>query len=59
MAGKRKKPPEREQKRLTVRLPEELDKLLREEAVKRGTNINQTMLSILVQQFRHEYLHNP
>ena len=53
-----KKPPEREQKRLTIRLPAELDKLLREEAERRGTNINQTMLSILIQQFHREYPHN-
>ncbi len=33
--------------RLTVRATEELDKLLREEAVRRGTNVNQTMLYII------------
>lgn len=30
--------------RLTVRPPEELDKMLRAESIRRGTNINQTML---------------
>lgn len=33
--------------RLTIRLTEELDKLLRTEAVRRGTNLNQMMLYIL------------
>lgn len=38
--------------RLTLRLPDELDKLIREEAVRRGTNINQTMLYILNKHFK-------
>ncbi len=37
--------------RLTIRLSDELDKLLRKEAVRRGTNINQTMVCIL-----HQYI---
>lgn len=40
---------EREQTtiRLTLRPPDELDKLIRAESIKRGTSINQTMLYIL------------
>ena len=37
--------------RLTVRPPEELDKMLRAESIRRGTNINQTMLYILNKYF--------
>lgn len=33
--------------RLTVRIPEELDKLIRNEAVRHGTNINQIMIYLL------------
>jgi len=33
--------------RLTMRMPEGLESRLREEAAKRGTNLNQTMLYIL------------
>lgn len=40
--------------RLTLRVPEELDKLIREEAVRRGTNMNQTMLHILHQYFNQK-----
>lgn len=40
-------------KRLTIRIPEELEKKVREEAVRRGTNINQTMLHMIT-----EYLKN-
>ncbi len=44
-------------KRLTIRLPVELDVLLREEAERRGMSLNQMMLSILVQQFHHYVPH--
>jgi len=40
-------------KRLTIRIPEELEKKVREEAVRRGININQTMLHMIT-----EYLKN-
>lgn len=40
--------------RLTLRVPEELDKLIREETVRRGTNMNQTMLHILHQYFNQK-----
>lgn len=40
--------------RLTVRTPEELDKLIREESARRGTNINQTMLYILNWYFKNQ-----
>lgn len=40
--------------RLTLRVPEKLDKLIREEAVRRGTNMNQTMLHILHQYFNQK-----
>lgn len=45
---------EREQTtiRLTIRLPERLEKLIREEAARRGTNMNQTMLCILTRYFK-------
>ena len=53
MAEKRQ---EREQItiRLTLRIPDELDRLIREEAVRRGTNINQTMLHILSNYFKFQ-----
>jgi len=35
------------EKRLTIRPPEKLESLIRKEAVKRGTNMNQTMLYML------------
>ncbi len=37
--------------RLTIRASEELDRLLRQEAVRRGTNVNQIMLYILNRYF--------
>lgn len=40
--------------RLTIRLSEKLNKLIREEAVRRGTNINQTMIYILSYYFKHQ-----
>lgn len=40
-------------KRLTLRVPEALEKQIREEAERRGTNVNQTMLYIVT-----EYLKN-
>ena len=40
-------------KRLTLRVPETLEKQIREEAKKRGTNVNQTMIYIVT-----EYLKN-
>ncbi len=48
---------ERMKKRLTIRLPAELDVLLREEAVRSGMSLNQVMLSILIQQFHHYVPH--
>ena len=33
--------------RLTLRMPEALERMLRAEAERRGTNLNQTMLTIL------------
>lgn len=46
---------EKEQKtiRLTIRLPEELDSLIRNEAEKRGKNVNQMMVHML-----NEYIKN-
>ncbi len=48
--------PMREQKRLTIRLtiraPEELEQLIRKEAARRGTSINQTMIRILNHYFQ-------
>lgn len=46
---------EREQTtiRLTVRLPEELDTLIRNEAIRRGESVNQLMLYML-----NEYIKN-
>lgn len=45
---------EREQTtiRLTLRLSETLNNIIRDEAVKRGTNINQMVLGILNKQIR-------
>lgn len=40
-------------KRLTVRVPEPVEKMIRNEAERRGTNMNQTMLYIIT-----EYLKN-
>ncbi len=40
--------------RLTLRLSDELDKMIREEAIRRGTNINQTMLHILSNYFKFQ-----
>ena len=37
--------------RLTIRANEELEKMIRDEAVRRGTNVNQTMLYILNEYF--------
>ncbi len=37
--------------RLTIRAPEELERKIRSEAVRRGLSVNQTMLSILSQHF--------
>ena len=37
--------------RLTIRMPEALDNMLRAEAERHGTNLNQTMLSILAKAF--------
>lgn len=44
---------EREQTtiRLTIRATEELDNLIRQEAARRGTNVNQVMLYILNRYF--------
>lgn len=39
--------------RLTVRTSEELNNLIRNEAVRRGTNVNQTMLHILTLYFQN------
>ena len=52
---------EREQTtiRLTIRLTEELDKLLRSEAVRRGTSINQMMLYILNRETQDSSLISP
>lgn len=41
----------RDDKRLTVRLPDELDRRLRNEANKKGTTINQLMIYILNRHF--------
>jgi len=38
--------------RLTIRMNNELDIKLREESVRRGTNINQTMIYILIEFFK-------
>ena len=43
-----------EKVRLTIRMPEDLDELLRAEALLRGTNINQTMIYIL-----NQYIYSP
>lgn len=45
---------EREQTtiRLTIRLPEELERQIRQEAARRGMNKNQTMLYILNRYFK-------
>lgn len=40
-------------KRLTIRLPAQLEKLIREEAIRRGTTINNLMVSILAERFLH------
>lgn len=48
----KEKPPVREQERLTIRPPEELDELIRQEAQRRGTSINQTMIYILNKYFQ-------
>ena len=40
--------------RLTVRPSDELNQLLRREAVKRGTNVNQTMIYILNSFFKNQ-----
>ncbi|MCX4268488.1 MAG: hypothetical protein OSJ62_07460 [Lachnospiraceae bacterium] len=40
--------------RLTLRLPDELDRMIRKEAIRRGTNINQTMLHILSNYFKSQ-----
>lgn len=40
--------------RLTIRVPETLDKKIREEAVRRGTNVNQTMLHIINCYFQNQ-----
>ncbi len=40
--------------RLTLRIPEGLDRLIREVAVRRGTNINQTMIHILTKYFKDQ-----
>ena len=37
--------------RLTIRMPEALEAMLRAESKRRGTNLNQTMLSILTNVF--------
>lgn len=40
--------------RLTLRMPEELDQLLRTEAKKKGLSINQLMLSIIHKKINHQ-----
>ena len=40
--------------RLTVRLTNELEEKIRDEAERRGTNINQTMIYILNKHFKHQ-----
>lgn len=37
--------------RLTIRMPEALDTMLRAESNRRGTNLNQTMITILTKEF--------
>ena len=44
---------EQMKKRLTIRLPAQLEKLIREEAIRRGTTINNLMVSILEEKFPH------
>ena len=41
-------------RRLTIRAPESLDRLIRDEAVRRGTNVNQTMLHIISRYFQNQ-----
>ena len=59
---------EREQTtiRLTLRLPDELNDLIRKEAVRRGTAVNQTMLYMIhchsayqKSELRRTGIHNP
>lgn len=47
--------------RLTLRLPDKLDQIIRDNAKKHGVSINQLLLSILNQwkQSHHEFPHNP
>ena len=47
--------------RLTIRLPEELDHNVREEAEQKGLSVNQFVLSVLNQwrKSRHSGLHTP
>ena len=40
-------------KRLTIRVPEELEKKIREEAARRGTNLNQMMLHMLTKYLKN------
>lgn len=40
--------------RLTIRLPDKLEELIRAEAARRGTNVNQTMLHILNFHFQNQ-----
>ncbi len=42
---------EKTRKRLTIRLPAQLEMLIRKEAVRRGTTINNLMVSILAERF--------
>ena len=47
--------------RLTLRLPDKLDQIIRDNAKRHGVSINQLLLSILNQwkQSHHEFPHNP
>lgn len=40
-------------KRLTIRVPEELERKIREEAARRGTNLNQMMLHMLTKYLKN------